>query len=113
MGGEGGDAGEIGGGGDAGEGGEGGDAGEPPEVEEQEQEQMEEEGAWPQPPMVQPPMLDLEVDGVSIWCQHTYTCVSMYQFLWFLLEFLAESHSQSRGSLVGSAYRSWNVLTRY
>lgn len=113
MGGEGGDAGETGGGGDAAEGGEGGDGDEPPEVEEQEQEQMEEEGAWPQPPMVQPPMLDLEVDGVSIWCQHMYTCVSMYQFLWFLLELLAESHSQSRGSPVGSVYRSWNVLTRY
>lgn len=85
MGGEGGDAGEIGGGGDAEEGEEGGDADEPPEVEEQEQEQMEEEGAWPQPPMVQPPMLDLEVDGVSMWCQHTYTlylCISFYDSFW-------------------------------
>lgn len=84
MGGEGGDAGEIGGG-DAEEGEEGGDADEPPEVEEQEQEQMEEEGAWPQPPMVQPPMLDLEVDGVSMWYQHTYTlclCISFYGSFW-------------------------------
>ena len=35
---------------------------------------MEEERAWPQPHLEQPPMLDLEVDGVA-YCISVHMCM--------------------------------------